>query len=91
MRDSIFKIRNLRFVETSIMCPEQYDVYNENNQAIGYVRLRFGELTARLQGEEEPIYLFDFEEEYLGEFPTDDDFEFHMDKIVDAFIDALKR
>lgn len=35
----------LQFVETCFACPEQYDVFDENHKLVGYVRLRYGNLT----------------------------------------------
>jgi hypothetical protein len=32
----------LRLVQTSPMCPEQYDAFDENNTQVGYLRLRHG-------------------------------------------------
>lgn len=31
---------------TSIACPEQYDVYDKNEELVGYLRLRHGVFTA---------------------------------------------
>jgi hypothetical protein len=36
-------INGLEFVETSMACPEQYDVFKDGKQ-VGYVRLRHGTL-----------------------------------------------
>ena len=33
-----------RLVETCGACPEQYDVFNEGNVQVGYIRLRHGTL-----------------------------------------------
>lgn len=37
-------IKGLNFVETSIACPEQYDVYDSSGNQRGYVRYRWGVL-----------------------------------------------
>lgn len=43
----------LRFVNTCPACPEQYDVFdNEDNTQVGYVRLRHGYLSVRYVDEE---------------------------------------
>lgn len=41
------KIKNYEFVETCAACPEQYDVFDENSNQVGYVRLRWGSLYAQ--------------------------------------------
>ena len=42
----IFECRNYRFVQTCSACPEQYDVFDENNKQVAYIRLRWGCLYA---------------------------------------------
>lgn len=39
------KYNGLTFCLTCCMCPEQYDVYDDKGNKVGYVRLRWGELT----------------------------------------------
>ena len=36
----IFYFENLKFIQTCVGCPEQYDVYDGKEQ-VGYVRLRW--------------------------------------------------
>ncbi len=38
-------INGLYFNQTSCGCPEQYDVFDEDNNQVGYVRLRHGLIT----------------------------------------------
>ena len=38
-------IQNLKFVQTCSACPEQYDVFDNKGNQVGYVRLRWGALT----------------------------------------------
>lgn len=40
------------FVRTSVASPEQYDVFDESGEQIGYVRLKNGNLSVRYQGKE---------------------------------------
>jgi hypothetical protein len=42
------KIREYEYdlVRTCFACPEQYDVYDKNNNKVGYLRLRHGEFRA---------------------------------------------
>lgn len=37
-------MKNLELIKTCSACPEQYSVLNENNNEIGYIRFRFGQL-----------------------------------------------
>ena len=41
----IEKILGLDFEQTCGACPEQYDVFDSEGQTVGYVRLRWGNLT----------------------------------------------
>ncbi len=41
-------ILGLKFLRTCIACPEQYDVFDENKNKVGYIRLRHGYLTAEV-------------------------------------------
>ena len=36
----------MKLVQTCIACPEQYDVLDEDDEKIGYLRLRHGRFTA---------------------------------------------
>lgn len=38
---------NLRLVQTSGACPEQYDIFDESEELVGYLRLRHGHFTAQ--------------------------------------------
>lgn len=38
-------IKGLNFIETRSACPEQYEVKDEQENMVGYVRLRYGGLT----------------------------------------------
>lgn len=49
------------FTNTCKACPEQYDVYDEAGYQIGYVRLRWGHLTAFVTDfDGHLIYEYDF-------------------------------
>ena len=58
----------LKFIKTCNACPEQYDVVDEENKCIAYVRLRWGRLTAETEVIGELIYWHDFKEGFKGEF-----------------------
>ena len=67
-------INGYEFALTSRACPEQYDVY-KNDEYVAYVRLRHGILTVTLckNGEidldAEDIYEKHWDDEWLGNFP----------------------
>ena len=81
-------IDGLRFLQTCIACPEQYDVFVEDGELVGYVRLRHGRLRAEyVEGSHERSnretileHLFNLDDarfDHLGVFPDDttrDDF-----------------
>jgi len=35
-------MKELKFIRSCFACPEQYDVLDENNNQVGYLRLRHG-------------------------------------------------
>ncbi|NDD52705.1 hypothetical protein EBZ39_02295 [bacterium] len=41
-----FAIDGYKLVCTCSACPEQYDVFNDNNKLVGYLRLRHGQFRA---------------------------------------------
>ncbi len=41
---------SFRLVQTCGACPEQYDVFDENDEQVGYLRLRHGSFTADYPG-----------------------------------------
>lgn len=82
-------IKNLNFIKTCDCCPEQYDVLNQDDEQVGYVRLRYGFLRCdypNVGGE--TIYTYDFEDDYLGQFP-DADREKHLNIIADKIIEKI--
>ena len=64
-----YYINGLLFHMTCVCSPEQYDVYDKNNNIVGYIRLRWGRLTCdypNAQGEE--IYNTYIGDEWTGMF-----------------------
>lgn len=63
------------FVRTCYACPEQYDVYTEGKEQIGYVKLRYGTLKAiypDFGGEKVFEYIFEGDD-LKGFFDNDDE------------------
>lgn len=53
--------------------PEQYDVYGEGGERIGYLRLRHGEFTVSTDGPFDGVlYRGTYSDENLGEFADED-------------------
>lgn len=71
------------FVQTCEACPEQYDVYSEGKK-VGYVRLRFGCLTADYNNVE--VYRHCFRnDEYKGCFDTNTERKIFLNFIAKRF------
>ena len=76
-----------RFEMTCGACPEQYDVFDENNNQVAYVRLRHGHLRVDAPDcGDKTIYEYSFPDSWKGCF---DDFEEreHYFKIIEEAID----
>lgn len=73
------KFEEFEFVKTCDACPEQYDVF-KGDVEIGWVRLRYGSLSAHYMGR--VIYAHYFDDEYKGEFSSDDEREHFLEVIA---------
>lgn len=89
-----FSIYNgLVFEQTCFACPEQYDVYKDNN-LVGYVRLSWGFLRCDYPDVgRETVYEYCFGEDvvYKGCFNSDEERNFHLTEISKALIGRLER
>lgn len=75
------------FERTCTACPEQYDVYNEAGEGIGYVRLRWGKLYAEypcIDGE--VIYEQNYEDKYKGSFGSEEERKNTLQQIGEAYV-----
>ena len=77
-------INELDFRQTCGACPEQYDVYDMSNKQVGYVRLRWGHLTADYSPRGKLVYEFSFEDGWLGTFPDESERAYHLGQIANA-------
>lgn len=78
------KVKNYEFVVTCEACPEQYDVYDENANQVGYVRLRWGYLYAQcphVGGV--TVYSVDLDHDG-GSFSSDEERMHHLNSIAEA-------
>lgn len=66
-------IEDLEFVCTCWACPEQYDVYDSNDNQVAYVRLRWGTLRVNAPDYEgEEIYCDNYGDGFTGIFDPED-------------------
>jgi hypothetical protein len=85
---------NFEFHETCLACPEQYDVYLED-KLVGYVRLRWGGLSCDypdVGGDQVYTYSWYGKESldgYLGQFPDDDQRDYHLEQIAKALYNRI--
>lgn len=88
------RIRGLDFVQTCCACPEQYDVYRLGHE-VGYVRLRFGTLTAYVPNfnfvPEQLVYKHEFDDEWLGAFHDEEERQRYLEEIADAIHERLEK
>ena len=82
--------KHLKFIQTCIACPEQYDVIL-NKEQVAYVRLRWGHLVVYypdyLRGV--LIYEHSFGEKLKGEF-TDAERDYYLDIIRRKIVEKLE-
>ncbi len=77
------RILGLDFRPTCFACPEQYDVYDDHGNQVGYVRLRRGHIEAQYPycgGA--TVYECDFVDCNDGIFSNDTDRQLHLSQIA---------
>jgi hypothetical protein len=81
--DVIYK--GLRFHNTCMACPEQYDVFLEDRN-VGYVRLRHAGLRVNCPDfmSDDVVYRYSWDEPYKGQFQDDAEREYHLKRAADA-------
>ena len=85
------KINGLKFVETCWAAPEQYDVFDENDNQVGYVRLRWGRLRCDYPScGGETIYVAEFDDRYMGRFDGLERKRF-LQYIADAILEKINK
>lgn len=78
------KIKNYEFVQTCVAFPEQYDVFDENDNQVGYVRLRWGNLYAQCPDVDGvTVYSVDLDHE-LGSFSSNEERMQYLNVIAEA-------
>ena len=82
-------MRGVNFYKTCDACPEQYDVEYNSKQA-GYVRLRFGNLTAEYPDVGgELIYEASIGDGWTGEFESEEQRKYHLNQIADKILERV--
>ena len=88
-KDTLFVefIKGLKFACTCFGCPEQYDVFDSNDNIVGYVRLRWGKLTCQYPDVDgELIYEASVGDGWCGNFESDKQRMKHLNNIVDRIL-----
>ena len=85
------EFNGLTFHITCHAFPEQYDVYDKDNQKVGYVRLRWGCVTCEVPDVfGEIIYSASVGDGWTGMFENDEQRNFHLRSIANAIIGNMK-
>lgn len=85
------KIKGLDFKCTCSICPEQYDVFDDNGNIVGYVRLRWGYLTCEypdVGGE----YIYDASisgDGWTGCFDSEEQRMMYLSDIADKILEKI--
>ena len=85
-------IKGLDFFKTCLACPEQYDVFDENENLVGYVRLRWGGLTCKypdVGGEE--IYYASVGDGWTGTFESEEQRIKYLNNIADKILEKIRK
>ena len=83
-------IKGLDFILTCEAFPEQYDVFNSNDNIVGYVRLRFGGLTCDYPNVDgECIYSTNIGNEWTGSFENEEQRMKHLNNIADKILEKI--
>lgn len=85
-------IKGLEFNRTCSACPEQYDVYDDNHNLVGYVRLRWGDITCEYPDVfGDVIYSASVSKDGLaGMFDSEEQRRYHLSAIADRIIEKIK-
>lgn len=86
----MIKIKGLEFYETCSACPEQYEVYDSNDNHVGYVRLRWGYLKCNYPDVDgETIYFVEFDDGWMGRFESEEQREKYLNNIADKILEKI--
>lgn len=84
------RIEGLDFKRTCRSTPEQYDVYDRAGNMVGYVRLRFGQLTCSYPDVGgEIICSISFDDEWMGEFNSKEERMYCLNIVACAIVNKI--
>lgn len=85
-------IKGLNFKCTCSACPEQYDVFNSDENIVGYVRLRWGALTCEYPDVGgEVIYEASVGGGWTGCFTNENQRMIHLNNIADNILERIEK
>lgn len=91
-KDTVIEYHNktLTFKITCLACPEQYDVFDEENNQVAYVRLRYGKLKAHAPDYGGLIlYEHKFNDDLKGAFDSDEGRMIFLNKIAEKIVENI--
>lgn len=85
-------IKGLNFKCTCFACPEQYDVFDNDENIVGYIRLRWGNLTCEYPDVGgELIYCANIGDGWTGGFESEEQRVLYLNNIADNILDRIER
>lgn len=82
-------IKGLKFERTCYACPEQYDVFDSEDEIVGYVRLRWGALSCQYPDfGGETIYETNIGDD-TGVFGSEEERMYHLNNIADKILEKM--
>ena len=83
-------IKGLNFKCTCSACPEQYNVFDNNENIVGYVRLRWGGLTCKYPDVGgKLIYEASIGDGWCGSFESETQRLRHLNNIADRILEKI--
>lgn len=84
------RIKGLYFCKTCGACPEQYDVYDDHENIVGYVRLRWGGLTCEYPDVGgKLIYEASVGDGWCGKFENENQRLRYLNNIADRILEKI--
>ena len=88
----LYEIKGLRFKKTCSGCPEQYDVFDSNDEQVAYIRLRWGCLTAECPDVGgNLVYEADVGDGFTGSFRSENERRMHIYRIAAAITEWITK
>lgn len=84
-------IKGLTFIKTCTCCPEQYNIKDNKGNQIGYIRLRWGELTCKYPDVGGEIIYCDNVDNAFGCFEYEEQRKEYLNIIADRILERINR